>query len=351
MATSDANSLDPDTLLDEARARAGSQDFGDTAFIEPLTRMLHAYDTEANLNEAGRAAQSERTIGLLVNRLRIEDWLRRHPEIHDEVLDVPVVICGLPRTGTTMLHRLMASDPDVHSVKWYECRHPAPFPDDDWTREDARIPAARTEVDQMLEAVPDLAKVHPWDPVGPDEEIMLLEHTFLAWMPEAHAHVPEFGRWQAQQDRAPAYEYLKTMLRFLQWQKRQAGSSASSWVLKAPFHLAVIEVLLEAFPEIRVVQTHRDPLETIPSICSFEVFMWQLGSDAPDPVACAELWSGNWERALRHALHMRDTRYPDRFIDVDYRDVAKDPVSGDEGCYPSTAVETKSWGAIKAMYR
>jgi hypothetical protein len=325
--TFDPLSLDAESIIAEARQRSGLTEFGDESFLEPMRRMLTAYETEAALNANGRGAQRERTIGLLINRLNLQAWLERHPEIHDEELEVPLVVCGLPRTGTTMLHRLLASDPELLAVLWYECRYPAPFEGNDWTESDARIPAAEEEVRQMLEAVPGLASAHPWDHEGPDEEIMLLENTFLAWMPESHAHVPEFGRWVREQDRAPAYEYLKTLLRFLQWQKRKAGGTASQWVLKAPFHLGVVEVLLEAFPDAKVVQTHRDPFETIPSICSLQLFLWQLASDDPDPIACGKLWGGNWKIALRHALEMRDARYPDRFIDIWYRDVARDPVS------------------------
>jgi len=155
-------------------------------------------------------------------------------------------------------------------------------------------------------------------------------------MPEAHAHVPEFGRWVRQQDRTPAYEYLKTLLRFLQWQKKKAGSRAQSWVLKAPYHLGIVEVLLEAFPDATVVWSHRDPFETIPSICSLQLFMWQLGCDTPDPIACGRLWGVNWEKALRHALEMRDQRYPDRFIDLWYRDIAKDPATAVREIYEAT---------------
>ncbi len=327
MSAFDPTALDEASIIAEARERAGLAQLGDEAFREPLRRMLHAYETEADLNAAGRAAQRERTVGLLVNRLRVQNWITRHPEILEEELITRVVVCGLPRTGTTMLHRLLASDPDAFAVLWYECRNPAPFEGDDWTVGDARIPDARRQVGELLEAVPALASVHPWDPVGPDEEIMLLEHTFLSWMPESHANVPEFGRWVAQQDRRPAYDYLKTLLRFLQWQKKRAGQGASAWVLKAPYHLCVVEVMLEAFPDATVVQTHRDPFETIPSICSLQLFLWQLGCDDPDPLQVGRLWGGNWERALRHALEVRDRKYPDRFIDVWYRDVASDPVA------------------------
>ena len=332
----DPRSLDAESIVDEARERASLRDFGDESFREPMRRMLEAYEKEADLNENGRMAQRDRTVGLLVNRLRVQNWLERHPEIHDEELRVPAVVCGLPRTGTTMLHRLLASDPDTFAAFWYECRYPAPFEGNDWTLEDARIPAAQEEVRQTLEAVPGLASVHPWDPMAPDEEIMLLENTFMAWMPEAHANVPEFGHWQRAQDRRPAYEYLKTLLRFLQWQKRRAGSPAQRWVLKAPFHLGVVDVLLEAFPDAKVVQSHRDPFETIPSICSLQLFLWQLGSDDPDPLAVGRLWGDNWKHALRHALEMREARFPDRFIDIWYRDVAADPVGQVRLVYEAT---------------
>ena len=322
----DPRSLDAESIVDEARERASLRDFGDESFREPMRRMLEAYEKEADLNENGRMAQRDRTVGLLVNRLRVQNWLERHPEIHDEELRVPAVVCGLPRTGTTMLHRLLASDPDTFAAFWYECRHPAPFEGNDWTLEDARIPAAQEEVRQTLEAVPGLASVHPWDPMAPDEEIMLLENTFMAWMPEAHANVPEFGRWLREQDRRPAYEYLKTLLRFLQWQKRQAGSRASRWVLKAPFHLGVVDVLLEAFPDAKVVQTHRDPVEAIPSIASMVHHLWEMGADAPDPHSAGRQWSRNFAIGLKATLEFRDKGHEDRFVDVWFKDSVRNPL-------------------------
>ena len=190
-------SLDESSILEEARARAGLWDFGDESFREPLRRTLHAFDTEADLNEAGRIAQRERTIGLLTNRLRVEDWLRRHPEILDEKIHAPIVIAGLPRTGTTMLHRVISQDPGIHAGLWYELRNPAPFPEGDFRKDDPRIPDARAQVKQILETLPELARVHPWDHAGADEEIMLLEYTFLSTMALSAACVPELAKWIA----------------------------------------------------------------------------------------------------------------------------------------------------------
>jgi len=319
-------SLDETSILAEARARAGLQDFGDVSFREPLRRTLRAYETEAGLNEVGRIAQRERTIGLLVNRLRVEDWLRRHPEILDEKIHAPIVIAGLPRTGTTMLHRVISQDPGIYAGLWYELRNPAPFPESDWRKRDPRIQDAEAQVREILESAPELAAIHPWDHAGADEEIMLLEYTFLSTMALSAAYVPELAKWIAEQDQRPAYRYLEKMLKFLQWQKRQAGQKGERWVLKAPYHLAFIDVLFETFPDAVVVQTHRDPLETIPSYASMSLALWRLAADDPDPIAVGREWGSWFRRALQRCLELREARYPDRFVDVWYKDALRDPI-------------------------
>jgi hypothetical protein len=182
-------------------------------------------------------------------------------------------------------------------------------------------------VKQVLASVPELATIHPWDHKGADEEIMLVEYTFLSTMPEASANVPEFGKWVARQDQRPAYRYLERMLRFLQWQKRKKGQQADRWVLKAPYHLGFVDVLFEVFPSAVVVQTHRDPLETIPSISSMNYALWRLAADHPDPVAVGEQWGEKFRAALYRCMELRDARWPERFLDVWYRDVQRDPMA------------------------
>ena len=120
--------FDAKALLEEAQRRAGASDFGDPAFLEPMQRLLAALEREAELNPSGRLGQQERIVGLLVNRLRTEESVRRHPEILEQRIRAPIVIVGLARTGTTMLHRMLASDPRLHALLWYESRQPAPPP-------------------------------------------------------------------------------------------------------------------------------------------------------------------------------------------------------------------------------
>src|SRR6185436_11162743 len=229
--------LDEASIVAEARAKAGLNDFGDESFREPMRVLLAALDREAGLVDFGRAAQRGRIVDLLVNRLRAEDAFRRHPEILDEEIGAPIVIVGLPRTGTTLLHRTLAQDPRLYSVRWFECRYPARIPGGGTGDADPRIPQAKAEVQAMLDGSPALAAIHPLDAMAADEEILLLEQSFLSTVPESAANVPSYGRWLDAHDQAPAYRYLRKLLQLLQWQKRQLGERAERWVLKTPHHL------------------------------------------------------------------------------------------------------------------
>src|SRR6185369_8588469 len=153
-----------------------------------------------------------------------------------EKIRAPIVIVGLPRTGTTLLHRTIASDARMHAARWWECRHPAPL-GDDTPSDDPRVARAEAEVRAMLEAVPALASMHPLEARAPDEEILLLEHSFYSTTPEGTANVASYGAWLARQDQRPAYRYLRRLLQLIQWQKRRAGIRAERWVLKTPHHL------------------------------------------------------------------------------------------------------------------
>jgi hypothetical protein len=323
--------LELESVLAEAQRRTGLDDFGDPAFLGPLECLLRSLRDEAELNAVGRGMQFERNVGLLVNRLRTEDAYRRHPEIAEEALERPLVIVGLARTGTTMLHRMLASDDRWLALLWYESRNPAPFPpadgaDLDGSDPDPRITDAEAEVAAMLEGSPDLIAAHPMDAHAPDEEIMLVEHAFTSWNPEAFCRVPSYAAHLETIDLLPGYRYMVRLLRFLQWQKRKRGERATRWVLKAPYHLASLDVLFEVLPDARVVMTHRDPVDTVPSLASLVRTLRVLGSDAVDPLEIGAHWSGKWSRALQRAIEAR-ARREERFLDVFYEELVADPMA------------------------
>jgi hypothetical protein len=331
-------SLDEPSILAEARAKAGLDDFGDESFREPLRVLLGALDREAGLLDFGRAAQRGRIVDLLVNRLRAAEQFRLHPEILDEPIAAPLVIVGLPRTGTTLLHRTLAQDAHLYSARWLECRYPAPFPEESFGGPDPRVAQAEAEVQAMLAGSPALAAIHPLDAHAADEEILLLEHSFYSTVPESGANVPSYGRWLDAHDQTPGYRYLRRLLQLLQWQKRRAGQHAERWVLKTPHHLGFADVLLDVFPGALIVQTHRDPLESIPSLASMITALWGLVAADVDPKEVARQWSAKMARALRRCLEVRD-RHPDRFVDVWFLDAVRDPVGQARRIYEVAGLE------------
>jgi hypothetical protein len=334
-------SFEPKAVLDEARSRTGLADFGDDGFMEPMRRLLIALEVEARLNEIGRISQFERIVGLLVNRLRTEDHIRRYPEILDEAIDRPFAIVGLGRTGTTMLHRTIASDPRMYSLAWYESRNPAPFPEGEGSAKDPRIADAESEVEMMLEASPDLIAAHPMDALAPDEEIMLLEHAFISGNPEAFCNVPEFARWLEGYDARPGYVYLKRLLQFLQWQKKHQGKSADRWVLKSPHHIGFLDVFFDVFPDAQVILTHRDPVQTIPSFTSLIHAIRVLGSDEVDPVEIGRQWGGRLNRMMDRCIEFH-RQHPERFLDLQYEELIADPMEKIRDIYRFIGIE---WSA------
>jgi len=347
--------FDAKALLEEAQRRAGSGDFGDPSFHEPMQRLLHALEREAELNEAGRVGQLERIVGLLVNRLRTEESLRRHPEILEQRITAPIVIVGLARTGTTMLHRMLASDPRLHALLWYESRQPAPLPAANASAPDPRIADAEREVEAMLGASPELIAAHPMDARAPDEEIMLVEHAFLSTNPEAFCRIPSFAAWREVQDLTPGYDYLVRLLRFLQWQKRRRGEAGERWILKTPFHLGHMDALFRAFPDARIVWPHREPAQCIPSLASLIHSLRVLASDRVDPVDVGREWSDKMRRAISRCMDVREA-HEDRFLDLRYQDLVADPLAQAARIYAfaglslseDVAARMRSWAALNA---
>jgi len=330
-------SLDPDSIIAEARARTGLEDLGDPSFEEPMRRLVASMDSEGQLHEVGRATQRERVVGLLVNRLRAEAAFTRHPEIEEEEIEAPFVIVGLARTGTTMLHRTISADPRVFTLYWWEGRHPAPF-EGASAGVDPRIEAAEAEVAAMVEAVPELVAAHPFDAHAPDEEIMLLEHSFFSTNTEAYVEIPSYSGWLDQQNQIPGYTYMHRILKLLQWQKKQRGERAKRWVLKSPHHLGYMDLLFKTFPDIRVIQTHRDPVQTIPSFSSLVHSIRKTGSDRVDAVRLGRQWSDRMCRAMESCMEFRRSR-EERFFDIRYEDLIADPMTQIQKIYDFVEME------------
>lgn len=315
--------FDREVLLAQARARAGLDDFGSMWFVEPMDRFLDSSNREGRLTPAGFAAQTEVIVKGLASRLRMIDDIKRHPEILDEQVTVAGVILGLPRTGSTVFHRLLASAPGMTAIRWYEAQNFAPLPGETPGDPKERRAYAQAMLDGWLAIAPELASIHPLDPEAPDEEILILGQMFVSTMLEGMNYVPSFGSWLLDYDASHGHEDLKTILRYLQWQ--DPSRRGKKWILKSPSNLPFAEIAAKAFPDALLIMTHRDPIETVPSYVSMQATLYGLSATISDAETGA-YWAPQLAEWMRRFQEARAQIGEDRFIDIDYRAVGREPL-------------------------
>ena len=315
--------INANEILDQAKSETGLSDLGEPLFFEGLNRLIDSINNEANLNEIGIQAQPIRIQGLLINRLRFEEDLKKFPEILDQEIIAPIVIVGLPRTGSTMTHRLLASDPNHTAMLWWEGRYPALLPGEKRGDIETRMELGKAEVDAVVAASPEALDIHPWDYKGADEEILLLEHNFLSTVPESFMALPSYSEWIEEQDHTLAYEDLKKFIQYLQWQN--PGREKKRWVLKSPHHLGFIDKMISVFPDAKIIQTHRDPIKTVPSFCSMCANLFEPLTTNFDKVFIGKHWSNKLTRALNHCMNISE-HHPNNFLDLEFLNMIKDPI-------------------------
>ncbi|MGE2815720.1 sulfotransferase family protein [Mycobacterium heidelbergense] len=306
--------------LATARSETGLDDFGVDSFREGLEVLLESVGTEADLNPLGELIVRNLIITGLKNRLRIEDWYRRHPEIEDEVIERPLIGLGLPRTGSTALSFLLAEDPHARSLRRWEAGEPCP-PPSTVVGPDPRIAAAAAQQETLDTAAPRLAALVPTTPTGPEECQDLMALDFKSQYFQAFAHIPTYSRWLLDADLTPTYAYERRTLKLLQW-----GQPRRPWRLKCPTHLLFLPHLDRAFPDARYVWTHRDPTEVILSVADLYAEFRQMTSNTVDRNYLGQLNVEHWSVGMQRALAFRDAGNDDRFFDLDFTAVQRDPI-------------------------
>ena len=314
--------LDVDSLLDSARRKTGLTDFGADGHLSALGVLVESINDEARLSATGRLLQRSRLTAALVNRLRIQELLRRHPEIDDIYLGRIVLIAGLQRTGTTLLQRLLNSHPEIRGISGPEGMSPVPDVDDFERGERARARRAVLAQRAFSYLVPQFKVIHPIDHKQPEEEILLMDLTFMSQSAEATMHVPSYSRWLEGEDHTWTYEYLQRVLKALCWQR-----PGSTWVLKTPQHMEHLDAFRTVFPEATIVQTHRDPRKTVASFCSLVAHASGMFSDCVDPFEIGEHWLRKTRRMVQRSAQAREDAGDRRFIDVSYYDLTRDPIA------------------------
>ena len=229
-----------------------------------------------------------------------------------------------------MLHRLLSADPHLRALAGYEVLDPVP-PSERRTKllgRDPRLLQAKLAERALAYLAPDFFAIHPVEAESPEEEVMLLDYTFLSTVPEATLRVPSFSSWLEDQDQGPAYRYLRRLLKLLAW--KQEGRR---FVLKTPHHLEWFDTLLEVFPDAKIVQTHRDPLQTTASFCSMVTHGRGVFSDQVDPLEVGRDWTNKVVRMITRATEARERHDASHFLDVSYYDLMRDPLVQMERIY------------------
>jgi hypothetical protein len=305
-------------IIDRARRETGLRDLGDPFFVPALSQLLESMHRQAQLTPVGRFIQERRLTDLLKNRLRIEEAFARRPELQDVELLPVVLIAGLQRTGTTLLHRLLAAHPRARSLASWEALNPAPLPG---VLEDYRRRALARRAELALRFLsPEFFAIHPVQADAPEEDVLLLELSFMSQTSEAIMNVPSYARWLERQDQSPAYAYMVRVLKLLQG----TATSKRHWVLKSPHHLEWLDVVLRELPDARIVQTHRDPRVTVPSFCSMVAHGRAVFSDAVDARAVGRHWLAKTARLIERSTEVR-RHHPEVFVDLEYEELVADP--------------------------
>ena len=314
---------DRETLVGQAIEQTGLSDFGDKWFFANIDALIPSLNAQAKLSPAGIYGAQRMIVSGLVNRLRHIQLIKDNPEILDEEVNVTAVLTGLPRTGSTILHRMLAAAPNLTAVKWYETQNYVPLEGEVRGDPAPRLEAAKGVLAYMLEAIPELMSIHPMDIEQPDEEVIILGQLFSSSMIESTYFAPDYAEWLSHQNSRKAYDDLIQILQSLQWQ--MPSRKGKSWVLKTPGHLMGLQTVLDVFPNAKIVMTHRNPLSTIPSYCSMEASLYKMGSTDISNTEIGAYWMARLEEWLDNFMKVRANTDASRFIDVNYKALLESP--------------------------
>ncbi len=340
--------FDPELLMAKARKQAGGQAGGTELSTAPLMRPLKllcdSLIAEANLSPFGRIVQQTRLKGLLVNRLRLDALMAKHPEILDQPDPEVILIAGLARTGTTFLHRALSADPLARTLPSWEALAPAPLPGEPAGDPSKRIKRGQSANKVMGWLAPDFAAVHPVSAEEPEEDILLLDLAMMSQTAEAVTYVPSYSAWLERQDHRPAYAYLRDVMKVLQWLAPGTGKS-THWVLKSPHHGEQLGAALDIFPKATVLVTHRDPMVTTASCSSLMWHTHALSTDTPDAVMIAHHWLRKSGIMANNTIAARKANPERTFLDIHYTDMMKDPASIIKQIYAAHGAPLRNEGA------
>lgn len=339
MASAEARrpTLTVQAVLDAAAGATGLTDFGARDFEERLALWLAEVDDDPNRTALSAATIFHSCLKYARNRLRVIDLLDSRPEIHDQEITAPIIVTGLPRSGTTALVNLIAADSRFRSLPLWESDEPVPVIGDGPGRDgvDPRFQRAAKAWAAMQRGNPFLAAWHPMDPRHIHEELELMCLDFASYQPEWILQVaPGWRDHEAGRDQTSHFEWLRTMLKVLQWHR-----GPQRWVLKCPQHLENLEPLMSVFPDATVVMTHRDPVASVQSAATMQAYSARTSFHELDVDAIFTYWADRMEGLLRAGLAGRHLVPAAQIVDVPFARLNESPMSVLDDIYSAGGLE------------
>lgn len=317
-----------DEVIAAASAQTGLSDIGDPSVLEGLQRLLDAYAGEARFTERGAQMAHGDLVTYMALRMRIEGWLKDHPELLDAPVEKPLFVFGLPRTGTTLAINLLASDPARRSFLRWEAYEPTPPARPEELHAGPRFAAMDAKTKAALQYMPHIAAIHFEEADSPTECQFLMTPSFCSQVYESQADIPSYRQWFLHEaDYRPAFRHHKRTLQVLQHHAK------GNWTLKNPWHPLYLDALTDTYPDARLVMTHRDPAEVVGSICSLIKYVRQIYSDDVDLEGIGETFMETFEIMIARADAFKAKHGASAIHDVQYVDTVRDPIGTVKGIY------------------
>ncbi len=325
-----------DGILAQAREATGLDDFGPDDFLERLGLLVDEWSSDEGLTGIGRLSLLNKLSLFARSRLLIQDHLKKHPEVHDVEIERPIIVVGLPRSGTTHLLNLLAADSRKHSLPLWESYEPLPMPGEapDPDGVDPRYQRCADEWKAIQQSSPLLAAMHPMDPDHIHEELELMGPDYASYNFEWLSMSPRWRDHYYAHDQTPHYVYMKTVLKILQSRK-----GAGRWVLKCPQHLEQLPVLRATFPDATIAVTHRDPVSVIQSAVTMLAYGQRNTRKRVEPKRLVEYWSDRVEHLLQACVRDRATLPESQSIDVPFHEFMADDMAMIEQIYAKAGDE------------
>jgi hypothetical protein len=327
---SGAIDLDADSLRKAAERETGLSDWGDEDFFPGFEALVSAFADDTTQTVIGRLSMRIELLRRLKNRLLLEQSLQQNPDILARPVSRPLFIVGFPRTGTTLLHKLLSQDPDAHVPLYWKLHTPLPLTGGQ-AEIDRRIRSASGIMRATAMIAPKWVVIHPTGVHEPEECVFLLSDNLTYGV---RAHIPKYIEQYLAADLTPVYRNYQQHLQGLQWRQPQ-----SYWALKSPLHLWSLDALLAVFPDACIIQTHRDPVKAFPSWCSLVTALGIMARKRVEPEQIGAEWLSLWKIGIERSQKARESADPARFFDAQYTDLVADPLAMVRRIYAHFGIE------------